>query len=141
MPTILDILNVSYAGSMEGNSLLPLIRGEEGLEFCNDIFVEEDYNKYLLKGIIRNNEWKLIWTGKKSALRNVEKEGQIELYNLKEDPNELRNLTTLEPKILKSMLDKLNFFITDCQKKAINPVETKLDRETVEQLRSLGYLQ
>lgn len=44
-PTILDILNISYEGELSGQSLMPLILGEEWIE------------RYLLSGYIYNFYW------------------------------------------------------------------------------------
>ncbi len=100
------------------------------LHFCADA----------LQGLIKDNEWKYIYT-KKSPLRNVEKMGHEELYNLIDDPKELNNLTEQKAEILRVMRNKLDFYRQHCEKKAISPSQVELDEETIRNLKSLGYLQ
>ncbi len=141
MPTILDALNISYAGHLEGTSLLPLLRNKEEMNRYEDIFIEQNYNhEYILKGILRNNIWKYIFT-EESKLRDVKKLGAEELYNLVDDPGELNNLVRQEAKVLKIMRAKLDFYKRYCEERAVSPSEKELDYETLQQLKSLGYIQ
>jgi len=91
MPTILDLLEVKMpekAGSqLRGASLVPAFRGKP---VNKDVYSETDYRQYTYKrSVITKDGWKFIYT-----LENKSRE----LYNLKKDPKELKNLVELEPK-------------------------------------------
>lgn len=92
MPTILNIVDVNLDGNikaqMKGISLVPLMKGEK---INLDAFSETDYLYKVFKRSIRKaNGWKFIY-----SLDTNERE----LYNLKEDPGEKRNLINEEPRI------------------------------------------
>lgn len=91
MPTILDLLDVTMpekAGKqLRGKSL---VAGFKGKPVAKDVFFETDYRLYTFKrGIQTVDGWKLIYT--------MENKGR-ELYNLKKDPGETKNLIDQEPK-------------------------------------------
>lgn len=139
MPTILEVAHIPCDINLEGSSLLTLLHGKRQMNFCEYIYVELDYNDNVMQGLIKNNEWKYIFT-KKSILRNVEKMGQEELYNLIEDPGELNNLREQKRMILNVMRNKIDFYKRHCEKMAIRPSQAELDHETIQNLKSLGYL-
>ncbi|MFH1039270.1 MAG: sulfatase [PVC group bacterium] len=141
VPTILDVLDISSDVPWEGVSVLPLIKNEKTKKSCGNIYIEENLDDtFILGGVIKNNEWKYILT-EKSELRDVEKEGREELYNLTQDPEELNNLAHLESDVLETMRDFLVSFKNRSPYPAPNPSRVKVNRETVRQLRALGYLQ
>ncbi len=89
MPTLVDLLRLKVSkkvrAQMKGVSLLPLVRGEH---MNLDAFSETDYRFYAHKRSIRTNDgWKFIYSMDTR---------QKELYNLKEDPQELNNLVEKE---------------------------------------------
>jgi arylsulfatase A-like enzyme len=91
MPTILDLLDVKMPekakNQLRGTSL---VSGLKGKEVAKDVFFETDYRQYTYKrGIQTKDGWKLIYT-----LENKNRE----LYNLKKDPEETKNLVEQEPR-------------------------------------------
>jgi hypothetical protein len=107
----------------------------------NEVFVEQNLrNEYVLKGIIRDNRWKYVFT-ERSKLRDVDNEGSRELFDLGKDPKELCNLAAEEPGILESMQKALDSHERYCRERAIRSYEIELDSQTLEQLKSLGYVQ
>lgn len=91
MPTVLDLLDVKMPekakSQLRGVSLVP---GLQGRPVAKDVFFETDYRQYTYKrGIQTKDGWKLIYT-----LENKKRE----LYNLKQDPGETRNLVEQEPR-------------------------------------------
>jgi arylsulfatase A-like enzyme len=91
MPTVLDLLDVSMPanakGQMRGASL---VAGFKGQPVAKEVFFETDYRLYTFKrGIQTTDGWKLIYT--------MENKGR-ELYNIKSDPGETKNLIDREPK-------------------------------------------
>lgn len=92
MPTVLDLLDINVpenvAKQMRGKSLVPALQGKSVAE---DVFCETDYRHYTFKRSIQTKDgWKLIFT-----LENRNRE----LYNLKKDPKETKNLIDAEPKL------------------------------------------
>ncbi|MDP2663828.1 MAG: sulfatase-like hydrolase/transferase, partial [Dehalococcoidia bacterium] len=84
MPTILETVGVSTPPPAEGKSLWPLIRGqEEGNTRVG--FIQGPFDKFIT---VETPDWKLI--------RN-NATGQLLLFNLRSDPNELSNLASSNP--------------------------------------------
>ncbi len=91
MPTVLDLLDVKMPDNakkqLRGASL---VVGLKGKDVAKDVFFETDYRQYTYKrGIQTKDGWKLIYT-----LENKSRE----LYNLKSDPHETKNLVEQEPR-------------------------------------------
>jgi len=89
MPTVLGLLGIRnpVPTQTRGVDLGPSLMGRNQ---SRDIFFETDYRLYTHKrGIQTVDGWKLILDLNSGA---------VELYNLKDDPNELINLVTQEPK-------------------------------------------
>lgn len=86
-PTMLELAGVSVPGDMQGRSLVPLLEGKSP-DWRNSFL----YEYYEYPGVhcarknrgVRTRDWKYIhyW----------ELPEEYELYNVKEDPNELRNV-------------------------------------------------
>jgi len=129
LPTIMDILRINYnKRGIEGISLLPTLYSKNK----NDKYGESyAFSEFEDKKSIRSPEWKLIYTS------NSE---EYELYNLKEDPQELNNLADIEKDQFKLMKEKLEEWVSR-EKENISSLTKPLDEETKEKLRSLGYLQ
>jgi arylsulfatase A-like enzyme len=91
MPTILDLLDVKMPENAK-NQLrgASLVTGMKGKPVDKDVFFETDYRQYTYKrGIQTKDGWKLIYT-----LEDKKRE----LYNLKNDPKETKNLVDQEPR-------------------------------------------
>lgn len=91
MPTLLDLLEVKMPEKaktqLRGQSLIPALQGKA---VNKDVYSETDYRQYTYKrSVITKDGWKFIYT--------LENKGR-ELYNLKSDPKELKNLVEQEPK-------------------------------------------
>lgn len=82
-----------------------------------------------------SDSWKLI--------RN-HRNGVVELYYLRDDPNEKKNVADLHPKIVAELEQQLKLHIATCKEKAEKlgqvDFEKIRDQKTIEMLRSLGYL-
>lgn len=124
MPTILDIARKNVPEGLAGISLLPLIQKGKypNIYAFSEVEGEES---------IRTENWKLIY--------NRESNG-YQLYNLKDDPGELRNLVDERRLEFQLLQNKLHNWLNRTQPKAEKQKQI-LDEETRMKLRSLGYLQ
>ncbi len=114
MPTALDLLgaasNSAVVNQMQGVSLVPMLKGKQ---LSLDAFSETDYVYRFFKRSLRTSDgWKYIYSMDTEAR---------ELYNLNNDPMELKNLIDQEKsvayKLEKKLFDHLQF------------IDTKIDRK------------
>lgn len=129
MPSVLDMLNITVSPSIQGTSLLPHIEGkkkEDLSSYIESYFPRENYGWSELVGLI-DGDWKFIKAPKQ------------ELYNLRQDPREEKNLIQEESKVALEKRDMLENIIKD----SISPLVAEkrtLTSEERERLRSLGYI-
>ena len=88
-PTLLELARVSVPAKMEGLSLVPLLKGartEWRKSFLIEYYSDKVFPRIRQMGYkaIRNERWKYI--------HYFELEGMDELYDLKSDPYEMRNI-------------------------------------------------
>jgi N-acetylglucosamine-6-sulfatase len=88
-PTLLDLAGVSAPNTMEGRSLVPLLKGakpEWRESFLIEYYSDKVFPRIRQMGYkaVRNERWKYI--------HYFELEGMDELYDLKSDPYEMRNV-------------------------------------------------
>jgi choline-sulfatase len=100
MPTILDLLDVKMPenakNQLRGASLVPAFKSKA---VAKDVYSETDYRQYTYKrSVITKDGWKFIYT--------LEDKSR-ELYNIRKDPKELKNLVELEPKLAYELEQKL----------------------------------
>jgi arylsulfatase A-like enzyme len=146
VPTIADILgNPEVGKDTRGDSLLRLFTGSGDPETHMTVVAERRnrkkyYRPYKVSRgdeniVVRQGHWKGIW--------NVEPD-TMELYDLKTDPGEKRNLAGSQP----DRADALARFARQWHARTIAyavmrsaPGSPTLDEETTRSLRSLGYIQ
>jgi len=100
MPTVLDVLEIPFSKPIQGKSLLPLIQDQA--DFQETAFSETSPCGYSCPKrlennrlfAVRTNEWKLI-----SKYYTDSAETHYELYNLKDDPGETRDVIEQYPEI------------------------------------------
>ena len=148
MPTILDFLEVTpKKNQMQGISLKPYWMGAKPESKRPGVFTEAMARKEEKKSI-RTDRYKYIITiGKES----VEKHGRdfippdparIELYDLKSDPRERKNLLAGEHDARTNRLAAgFDSMVRAHQESLEGEAEkTTLDKDTVEKLKGLGYM-
>lgn len=97
-PTFLDLAGIkNFQGTLDGQSLLPLLTGQPLPERTLFWHIASAY-KDPPCSIIRKGDWKLI---------QFLKQGNIELYNLKNDLKESNNLAKLNPQKSENLLKEL----------------------------------
>lgn len=98
-PTLLSVAGVSVPSTMQGLSLVPLLKGERP-SWRNSFMVEYYSDKVFPRIVnmgykaVRNDRWKYI--------HYLELDGMDELYDLKTDPYEMKNLIN-EPSAKKAL--------------------------------------
>ena len=107
MPTLLELVGIPIDGStqgMQGRSLLGVVRGEEP-EDSNRLILAEAVGHGHLVSTIRRGDWKLIST------RWRDRSPVLELYNLRSDRSETRDLARRERSRADAMLADLDSWI------------------------------
>jgi arylsulfatase A-like enzyme len=96
VPTLLDLLGQKVPDDLVGKSLVPELTGAEAPKNREPIYLEltEDSHNPPRRAIIRG-DYKLIWRGPSD---------KFQLYNLKQDPGEEKDLAKTEPDQLKDMV-------------------------------------
>ena len=90
-PTLFDSMGLTGPSNVNGQSLLPLLRGQE-LDL--PIFAETDYRLFTHLRMIKQRPYKLILDLQ---------DGKRELYNIELDPMEQNDISSAEPRITYEM--------------------------------------
>ena len=131
MPTILDFLQVEKNKEIQGKSLIGLMKGRiKSLNlpaYSESLHAKLRYNWSELQSF-RTAEWKYI------------KSPEPELYNIKEDPQELVNLAGSRMDVVKELDNRLETFLTETSSSQVPATAVEMDEETKRKLMSLGYI-
>jgi arylsulfatase A-like enzyme len=104
VPTILELAEIEVPDTLEGQSLLPLIKGE-ATEHSSEFYITEC--TWMRKHGWRTPEWKLIL-----ALEpDFHFKPEVELYNLRKDPDENENLADSQPEIVRDLKARMENWI------------------------------
>lgn len=145
-PTILDVLGFNPSKfEMDGKSLIPVIKGKEKEErkCFSEIYYDPDRPHIPQRISLVYGDYKLIAN---QIIENWQKYFEnpppplypFELYNIKNDPYEKKNLYNENSETAKSMLE----MIREYKKKTPPKVEKgTIDEELKSKLRALGYIE
>ena len=136
-PTILDYAGIEVPGVMAGQSLRRAFEDSRDLDVFIDHYSARDDHR--LTAIVAEGRYKYIRT-LKSELRDIDREGDEELYDLREDPAEIDNLASQRPDLVRSLRSRLQEHERDSARALGKPPPLQLDAKTSEQLRVLGYI-
>ena len=129
MPTVLEMLKIPGSKEIQGLSLLPYIEGrkKESLSsYIETYFPQENYGCSELIGLIEG-DWKYIQAPRP------------ELYDLKTDPSEEKNVFQQEKKVAAVLKKRLERMIVEFSAKD-EPKKRRLTSQERAKLRSLGYV-
>lgn len=129
VPTIVDLLGIKYGGSFDGESLVPLMQGDEEGYKCR-YAISEVWTKYLS---VRSEKWKLI--------ANFSKKKK-ELFDLERDPNETVNLVSEFPDVVREFegLIKEHLLAIDAPEDDLRQCGVDFNEAVQAQLKGLGYM-
>lgn len=130
LPTVLELLDISAPEEIDGRSLLPLIEETEDSDTRHAYGEATRFAatfglptlRYLSKG-----DWKYIH------------KTNPELYNVKEDPNELVNLADQHPERVAAMRGQLETLLI-ANPTGVDPAQTEIDAQIAAELIALGYV-
>jgi len=90
-PTVLDLANVdkSYAAKMDGRSLLPLFQAHAPTDWRKSFLIE--YNTDTVFPRVHKMGYRAVRTERWKLIHYLDMEGMDELYDLKNDPYEMKN--------------------------------------------------
>ena len=115
-PTILDVAGIRNENEIDGISLMPILEEKSKIERNNIYWHFPHYHGSLWKpgSAIRSGDWKLVLHYESNA---------VELFNLKDDPGELKDVSTLFKEEKEQLLNQLNKMKreTNANSVSINP--------------------
>ena len=133
MPTILEILDIETPGFMAGDSLVPMMRGEQTSH--GPIFTERRTFDKVYRPYLRGNAYSIIEGKWHFIFSTVVKS---ELYDLVKDPREVSNLLPQQVQTVDMLNRKLQSWLAEL-KPVFGSSVFETDQEAIERLRSLGY--
>ena len=136
LPTLLDLAGLSYdPRSIQGESLVPLIRGARG---ADRTFMAESCLYYQEQKAVYRNNLKAIWYSFRRP---------PELYDLERDPGEEHDLAAERPRALselKELLDRMTASNLVLRRKLLGEGARSsgpVNPATLDQLKAIGYAQ
>ena len=130
-PTLLDLTGMEKESSMVGDSLVPLLNGQETPS--SPVIISEQWWEDWVRLCARTSRYKLIWNAKGA--------GGYEFYDLEQDPGEQVNLQGHAPELeerLVAAIHRHTEFVrttqTDCE-------HIELDQAVLDRLVALGYVE
>jgi arylsulfatase A-like enzyme len=149
MPTVLELLGIQVPQMVEGQSLVPLLKGRPFQRKTPVMTSRFAHPGAQPDGPIKENRtdtfalvdqrWKLIYRDKSKATGL----NRVELYDRTRDRNEQDNVAAAHPREVEQFMAEVGKWI-DAQNKIRTVIghgaASQLDQQTIQQLRSLGYL-
>ncbi|MBL7009276.1 MAG: sulfatase-like hydrolase/transferase, partial [Planctomycetes bacterium] len=143
-PTLCDLLGLGVPDGLQGESLVPLIRGHQPRE-APEIYSEHREDSVVRRlghgsGVmvsLRAGRWKLISNQLSSQL--IEKP-RYELYDLEADPGERNNVAELHPEVVERLEAKIDAFRARSRPGASAEPAASMDQDVLAELRELGYV-
>jgi len=142
-PTLCELLGIAVPAGLQGQSLLPLIRGQPAAtpaifsEHREDPLVrlmEQGSGKMVA---VRDGRWKLVLNLLGSQLLD---KPRVELYDLAADPGETHDVAAAHEDVVRALEPQALAFAGEHWKDDDAAPSAELSPEVLEQLRALGYV-
>jgi arylsulfatase A-like enzyme len=133
LPSLAELVGATIRGQLQGQSYAALIDSllqGKVVESQVSAFVERPPFLYSLQ----SGNWKLI---QKSVYLDSP---QAQLFDLSSDPNEQVDLSSVHPDTLTALSTRLTNFLRGLKPAEASSTEGDLDPQTIEALRTLGYV-
>ncbi|MBZ0113967.1 MAG: sulfatase-like hydrolase/transferase [Thermoanaerobaculia bacterium] len=141
MPTLLDLLNLTIPSDLDGDSLSPLLDATASAEEEQPSLRQRTLFAHRSADRFRSGQPEVhLWAAIKGPWKLIEKPSGPRLFNLVEDPLERINLAERKPVILAQLREELQGLKGDGFSNN-QTLGVEIDEETLETLRSLGYVQ
>jgi arylsulfatase A-like enzyme/Flp pilus assembly protein TadD len=131
VPTILAALKLPGGNETQGTDLLGAFRGDvtppDLPQYSESLLSEVGFGMAPLFGV-RHDGFKWIRAPKS------------EVYDLRRDPKELKNLYPAEARRGAALDRELTAILDDSRRRGLAPQKSPMDKETLESLQALGYL-
>jgi choline-sulfatase len=142
-PTVLDLVGISVPAGFDGVSLLPAVAADDGaaarlpsaadtadalagpISYAETFYPRFHYNWSELTAV-ETERWRFV------------RAPRPELYDVRQDPKELRDVTADHPRVAATLARHLESM--DLGKASDAPTPAKLDPEALARLRALGYV-
>ena len=146
LPTILDLVDVEFASpQFQGVSLVKLLAADgQAPELV--LFAGEDRPVDVTARVLRTREYKYISVGGERRAQPFYRDRPEQLYNLVTDPGETQNLVEIEKQVYEKMRQQVKEWKAACEDLRLTLVpkamtkKLQLDKKTVKELESLGYI-
>jgi arylsulfatase A-like enzyme len=142
MPTVLDVLGISFNGQMQGESLVPLMLNKKN-NGKNRIFASLNSRKKEKKRTVRTFEWKY-------TIFDMDFSEQDEFFRIKDDKREQNNLLSQGDENKQRLKIYLTDHIRECMnlfglkysqnRKIDRNYPERLRKKHLEALRAFGYI-
>ena len=140
VPTLLDLTGLPPNPNAEGKSLRRLLAGEHpGGSRWAYAFTESGYAQDYQRSIT-SEHYKLVYVPD-AGDRRFMKGSELELYDLKADPQEKKNLIVEKPDVADHLKKELWSWMSTTGAAGAVPAAVSIDHGTEAQLRSLGYIE
>jgi len=148
MPTIKDLLCLSYKDDMRGVSLYRLLINDNDKDRDHEVYFNQSNSYTTVKRNSGRNYDGIVINKYKLIVKNRPERTVFELYNLVRDPNEIENISEKNDEIIEEMYSKILDIRKEIVKKSYineSKVIKNIDLESkrkklLEELKTLGYI-
>ena len=145
MPTLLDIIGIEEKEQVDGSSLLPILRGEDGKKIFALTGFPDAKNTTRRTGLVNNSKNRFLYaTIQKDGKLIINKETiEFELYNLSTDYVEKNNIIDQNYAYAGILKNDISYWLEEMdfeEEINLDDVDSVTDPEVLEELRALGYI-